>query len=75
MKKNSQLIQDLLFKVNYSNSNTKSPLKKYKSSNALKISKALIEHNILNRIQETPKYNKIPKSGNAYITTLIKKYK
>ena len=73
MKKNSQLIQDLLCKVNYSNSNTKSPLKKYKSSNALKISKTLTEHNILNRIQETPKYNKIPKSGNAYTTTLIKK--
>ena len=72
-KKNSQLLKDLLSKVNYSNSNTKSPLKKYKSSNALKISKTLTEHNILNRIQVTPKYNKIPKGGNALTTTLVKK--
>ena len=73
VKKNSQLLQDLLSKVSYSNSNTKSPLKKYKSSNALKISKTLTEHNILNRMQVTPKYNKIPKSGNALTTTLVKK--
>ena len=71
-KKNSQLLQDLLSKVSYSNSNTKSPLKKYKSSNALKISKTLTEHNILNRMQVTPKYNKIPKGGNAF-TTLVKR--
>ena len=73
VKKNSQLLQDLLSKVNYSNSNTKSPLKKYKSSNALKISKTLTEHNILNRMQVTPKYNKIPKGGNALTTTLVKR--
>ena len=73
VKKNSQLLQDLLSKVNYSNSSTKSPLKKYKSSNALKISKTLTEHNILNRMQVTPKYNKIPKGGNALTTTLVKK--
>ena len=71
-KKNSQLLQDLLSKVSYSNSNTKSPLKKYKSNNTLKISKTLTEHNILNRMQVTPKYNKIPKSGNAF-TTMIKR--
>ena len=73
VKKNSQLLQDLLSKVNYSNSNTKSPLKKYKSSNALKISKTLTEQNILNRMQVTPKYNKIPKGGNALTTTLVKR--
>ena len=50
----------------------KSPLKKYKSSNALKISKTLTEQNILNRMQVTPKYYKIPKGGNAF-TTLVKK--
>ena len=69
-KENSQLL-NLLKKIN--NSNTKSPLKKYKSSNALKISKTLTEQNILNRMQVTPKYYKIPKSGNAYTTTLPKK--
>jgi hypothetical protein len=69
-KENSQLL-NLLKKMN--NSNTKSPLKKYKSSNALKISKTLTEQNILNRMQVTPKYYKIPKSGNAYTTTLPKK--
>ena len=73
VKKNSQLLQDLLSKVSYSNSNTKSPLKKYKSSNALKISKTLTEQNILNRMQVTPKYNKIPKGGNALTTTLVKR--
>ena len=73
VKKNSQLLQDLLSKINYSNSNTKSPLKKYKSSNTLKISKTLTEHNILNRMQVTPKYNKIPKGGNALTTTLVKR--
>ena len=71
VKKNSQLLQDLLSKVNYSN--TKSPLKKYKSSNALKISKTLTENNILNRMQVTPKYNKIPKGSNALTTTLVKR--
>ena len=70
-KENSQLLQNLLKKMN--NSNTKSPMKKYKSSNALKISKTLTEQNILNRMQVTPKYYKIPKSGNAYTTTLVKK--
>ena len=65
-KENSQLIQNLINKIN--NSNVKSPLKKYKSSNALKISKTLTEQNILNRIQVTPKYNKIPKGGKAYTT-------
>ena len=73
VKKNSQLLQDLLSKVSYSNSNAKSPMKKYKSSNALKISKTLTEQNILNRMQVTPKYNKIPKGGNALTTTLVKK--
>ena len=48
-------------------------MKKYKSSNALKISKTLTEQNILNRMQVTPKYNKIPKGGNALTTTLVKK--
>ena len=48
-------------------------MKKYKSSNTLKISKTLTEQNILNRIQVTPKYYKIPKAGNAYTTTLAKK--
>ena len=71
-KENSQLLENLLKKVN--NSNTKSPLKKYKSSNALKISKTLTEENILYRMQVTPKYYKIPKGGNAY-TTLAKKNK
>ena len=65
-KENSQLLENLLKKV--TNSNTKSPLKKYKSSNALKISKTLTEQNILNRMQVTPKYYKIPKSGNAFTT-------
>ena len=73
VKKNSQLLQDLLSKVSYSNSNTKSPMKKYKSSNALKISKTLTEQNILNRMQVTPKYNKIPKGSNALTTTLVKR--
>ena len=63
-KENSQLLENLLKKV----SNSKSPLKKYKSSNALKISKTLTEQNILNRMQATPKYYKIPKGGNAYST-------
>ena len=63
-KENSQLLQNLLKKI----SNSKSPLKKYKSSNALKISKTLTEQNILNRMQATPKYYKIPKGGNAYST-------
>ena len=48
-------------------------MKKYKSSNTLKISKTLTEHNILNRMQVTPKYNKIPKGGNALTTTLVKR--
>ena len=69
-KENSQLLQNLLKKV----SSSKSPLKKYKSSNALKISKTLTEQNILNRMQATPKYYKIPKGGNAY-TTIVKKNK
>ena len=69
-KENSQFLENLINKVN--NSNTKSPLKKYKSSNALKISKTLTEQNILNRMQVTPKYYKIPKGGNAY-TTFAKK--
>ena len=69
-KENSQLLQNLLKKV----SDSKSPLKKYKSSNALKISKTLTEQNILNRMQATPKYYKIPKGGNAY-TTIAKKNK
>ena len=69
-KENSQLLQNLLKKVNSS----KSPLKKYKSSNALKISKTLTEQNILNRMQATPKYYKIPKGGNAF-TTVAKKNK
>jgi hypothetical protein len=69
-KENSQLLENLLKKV--TNSNAKSPLKKYKSSNALKISKTLTEQNILNRMQVTPKYYKIPKRGNAF-TTLAKK--
>ena len=71
VKKNSDLLQDLLSKINYSNA--KSPLKKYKSSNALKISKTLTENNILNRMQVTPKYNKIPKGSNALTTTLVKR--
>ena len=65
-KENSQFLENLINKV--SNSNAKSPLKKYKSSNALKISKTLTEQNILNRMQVTPKYYKIPKGGNAYST-------
>ena len=65
-KENSQFLENLINKVN--NSNAKSPLKKYKSSNALKISKTLTEQNILNRMQVTPKYYKIPKGGNAYST-------
>ena len=67
-KENSQLLQNLLKKI----SNSKSPLKKYKSSNALKISKTLTEQNILNRMQATPKYYKIPKGGNAYSTVAKK---
>ena len=69
-KENSQLLQNLKNKIN--NLNAKSPLKKYKSSNALKISKTLTEQNILNRMQVTPKYYKIPKGSNAH-TTLDKK--
>ena len=68
--KENSLLQNLLKKV----SNSKSPLKKYKSSNTLKISKTLTEQNILNRMQATPKYYKIPKGGNAY-TTIAKKNK
>ena len=68
--KENSLLKNLLKKV----SNSKSPLKKYKSSNTLKISKTLTEQNILNRMQATPKYYKIPKSGNAY-TTIVKKNK
>ena len=70
-KENSQFLQNLINRMN--NSNTKSPLKKFKSNNALKISKTLTEQNILNRMQVTPKYNKIPKNENNYNTTLVKK--
>ena len=47
---------------------------KTKKVNILKISKTLTEQNILNRMQTTPKYYKIPKGGNEYTTISKKKY-